>query len=570
MARYRIFLALLLAAPLALSQQAARGSIQGTVLNAATGLPISDAFVELTGIDQGRVKSYTETTRTGGAFSFTGLPPDDAYQIVVSAEGYRTAAHGQSNTDEPWVAIPLAAGQHLRDVQISLHPISFIRGKISDSQGKPLQGATVFAMRTLYEAGRMVLQSVQSTVTTVRGEYRLSGLPAGSYFIRVAARNTDSTADVYLMNPSAADRAPVGRRTSVSREPEGYPLIYYPGTLLQSARAINLADGNFAENVDVAVPRVRTGRVRGGVVGENGKPVPAGRIQMVLKGESPESNWTRHVELKDGQFDLRAVYPGSYVLTASVGSNDSRLWGRVGVEVGEGEVRTIAVPVAPPASITGSIAIENWEGPSDPDLSTLSITLAPSSTERLDGGFAAGRTVGGSVNAAAGPNGAFVLHGVPPGSYRILLSENPSGSDPRPLRGAYVKRIALGAAEMPNPMLEVDGHSSEPLEIRLSTASGTLDGRIVDEQRQNVPLARAVLVPADRSRLHLYLTAQAGSTGRFQMQGIAPGDYKVFSGRRFQDGAWQDPDFLARYENLGAPVHIEEGNSEYVEVTQVH
>jgi hypothetical protein len=46
--------------------------------------------------------------------------------------------------------------------------------------------------------------------------------------------------------------------------------------------------------------------------------------------------------------------------------------------------------------------------------------------------------------------------------------------------------------------------------------------------------------------------------GHFHADGIPPGDYRAFSWTDVENGAWQDPDFLRRFEDRGRPVRITE------------
>jgi hypothetical protein len=99
--------------------------------------------------------------------------------------------------------------------------------------------------------------------------------------------------------------------------------------------------------------------------------------------------------------------------------------------------------------------------------------------------------------------------------------------------------------------------------------SGGLDGRILEEGRDSGVAARVVLVPEARHRRDLYAAFVASSTGRFQLQGIPPGNYKIFAWKDAPEGSWFDPDFLDAYEDRGLPVQIAPGSAEYVELKRM-
>jgi hypothetical protein len=65
--------------------------------------------------------------------------------------------------------------------------------------------------------------------------------------------------------------------------------------------------------------------------------------------------------------------------------------------------------------------------------------------------------------------------------------------------------------------------------------------------------------------------ADAGgvASGQFRLAGVAPGDYRMFAWEDVPTNAWQDEEFMRKYENRGTAVHIEEGGSEQCQVTTI-
>jgi hypothetical protein len=130
-----------------------------------------------------------------------------------------------------------------------------------------------------------------------------------------------------------------------------------------------------------------------------------------------------------------------------------------------------------------------------------------------------------------------------------------------------VKSIRNGDSDVADKGLHLTSVFEGTLDIVLGLDSGGLDGRVLDEARESG--ARVVLVPEARHRRDLYFALVASSTGRFQLQGIPPGNYKVFAWKDAPNGSWYDPDFLQAYEDRGLPVQIAPGSAEYVELKRV-
>ena len=69
-----------------------------------------------------------------------------------------------------------------------------------------------------------------------------------------------------------------------------------------------------------------------------------------------------------------------------------------------------------------------------------------------------------------------------------------------------------------------------------------------------------------RQRTDLYKVVTTDNAGHFKMQGVTPGEYKLFAWESVEQGAWQDPAFIGTYENAGRPTHIYEGTSENLQL----
>ena len=563
MTRFAILLsALLLQAP---PFQNTRASIEGVVVHNSTARPVARASVELMVIEGPRVVSRTVTTREDGTFAFTNLPPASGYQIVVRGEGFWPTAFGQQYSRGPWTPINLKPGERLTNLRVVVPAVSRISGRVLDSLGKVQAGASVHAMRASYTEGRRELVSVANTVTSMRGEYRFGSLNPGRYYIRVSPINVAPVALLFT-NPAMYDRTDPLRRDG-ARETEGYRTVYYPDSPVELAKPILLAPSQALDEVDIIVTKSETSRVRGTVTNEaTGKRAAAAEIYLLPVGSSPDSNWSRYFESRDGTFDLRAVQPGMYFLNALAMDNDlltagrgtGKVAGRVVVEVRSGETHNFDVRVSPGADITGRIVID--DSTVTPDFSALTVNLASSTVEPIDGTLSRFRTDPLTAMAPVNSDGTFRLTGVTPWDYRLSLLG---------LRGGYIKSVRRGESDILANGLRVDGKAGSTMEIVLATDSGRLDGRVLDADRREVASARVVLVPDTRSRHDLYITATTTNTGRFQASVIPPGRYRAFAWNDVPGGAWLDPDFLAVHENRGTPVEIQSEASEYLELTLI-
>jgi len=157
------------------------GRLEGRVIDASTGLPVTVATVEL--FSFGGVPFGLSITGAGGSYSFEGLP-EGTFVVSALAPGYGAVA----------VPVSVAAGRTTtRD--ILLDPAAGVfTGRITDATtGEPVAGAAV----SILTAGNL---RVGEVATCSRGIYRTPGLAPGDYFLvfsgpGYAARSFSVTAE---------------------------------------------------------------------------------------------------------------------------------------------------------------------------------------------------------------------------------------------------------------------------------------------------------------------------------------------------------------------------------------
>jgi hypothetical protein len=162
-----------------------------------------------------------------------------------------------------------------------------------------------------------------------------------------------------------------------------------------------------------------------------------------------------------------------------------------------------------------------------------------------------------TIQAAA--DGSFQFNSVMAGEYRVAVRNLPPG--------AYVKSANLDGVDILRTPFVLTGPSSGSLDIVVSAKSGQIRGSLVDERSETIPLMQVVLVPMrDRGRVELYKTVVTDEAGSFNMTGVPPGDYRMFSWQSIEPFSWFDPDVVSRFEDRGSPVHVSESSTENVQV----
>ena len=554
-------------------------SIQGVVVDAASNLPVYAAVVELTAVKGGQVLTYSDVTGKDGKFQFPDVQPGSGYQLVASDPGnYRTGAFGQYTPNDIWNAITLTAGQSMTDVRIVLTPVSSIGGRVTDASGKGVGRAQIYALRATYSAGRRILQLARQAQTAENGDFFMGGLESGQYYVRTNPANSADYRQLFE-SPAGWDLLP-NRKDG---EPEGFPTYYFPGTMdLASAKPVDLLNGGRARDINIRVAKIRTHRVSGTVLAETREgyaPQSAAksRVLLVPRTAGSESNLTRWVNSNDdGQFEFRGVFPGSYYLVAIASGNPAQLTARKPVEIRDSDLLNQSITAAQGFDISGTIRFQDWQLGPPPDYSQLAINLVADITAPIDRSFRGYRFSPATITVVPTSNGQFTLRDIAPWDYRIVVTLNPRlATDarlPLDLKAAYMASIRLGSTDILTNGLHVDGKPDGAIQLEVATNSGSIFGRVLDENHETVIPAKMVLAPegALRKRLDLFFQVPVSPTGRFSLDGIPPGRYKLFAWAHVEDGAWLDPEFLHVYEDRGTSVEIDESGAHPIEVPLIH
>jgi hypothetical protein len=78
-----------------------------------------------------------------------------------------------------------------------------------------------------------------------------------------------------------------------------------------------------------------------------------------------------------------------------------------------------------------------------------------------------------------------------------------------------------------------------------------------------------VLVPPDdkRTQSELFRSGTVDAAGGFSVKGVPPGDYSVYAFDTVEPGAWQDPEFLARFDGKAKKITVREKETATAEVS---
>ena len=465
------------------------GAISGIVRNGLSGKPIPRAVVALRSSGSGAplARIVRQLTDEQGRFVFRALAPFDNYTLTATKLGYVEGSYGQRAMSGPPGAIALTDGLWFGKADILLWKPGAIGGRVFDEHREPLVGVYVRVLAQQHIAGQRKLVGGPAAKTDDRGEYRIAGLPPGTYLVSVpSAQNTvpagtpagptldeitssDALATQLMFNSLGApprgdarlDLDPAARLVvgnyATPPPPSGgrtfaYPMAFHPGaTSPASASSVTLGLAEERTGVDISVQPVATARVSGSVEGPAEvisrlllRLVPVGLEELATGSEAATT-----IVAADGRFTFLNVPRGAYAIDARRSTTEFVLEGGVPGAVlpsppgisGGGSSNSGTFPSAPPGTgyITRSRSGDDryWTSATvtvdAANVENLVVTLHPglrlSGRMVFEGSTRAIVTAPMAGGGAVGPGGVTTVRTPPPATLPVVQVE-PAGGDP--------------------------------------------------------------------------------------------------------------------------------------------
>jgi beta-lactamase regulating signal transducer with metallopeptidase domain len=506
--------------------QTGTGVIRGRILRADTGQPLRKVRVSLRA--QGVGDLPVATTDDEGRYELEGLPPA-RFTLTASKGGFVTLEYGQRRPNETGRPIDLEDDQTLDRVDLALQPGGAINGVVLDAYGEPLAGVIVQALRQQFFDGRRVPDAgppVTADVTNDLGQFRLFGLPAGSYFLGATDSGAQGPGIVLMMTPT------------------GRAVTFYPGThQALEAVPIPVEAGQDVDGLSFAVTPPRSASIEGVVRTADGR-VPSGAALSL--GQPSMDGWSfRNGSIRpDGSFAFPNLSPGEYTITARLNSPGRQI-ATAQVLLDEDAV-SIALTMRTGDALRGRMTFET---------NTPRAALEPSSVRLRLEGVDATPSFPFADQVSLRDNWTFEAEGLA-GRYR-LRATLPNGWG--------IKAIRRGEKDVTDQPLEFSGDDVEGVEVQLTNRLTTIAGSVSDTRGQKVTDATVVMFADDaktwRPGSRFVRIARPDQDGRYRIEGLPPARYLAVAVDFLEKGSEWSPDTLDRLRKLGTDVRLSEGES---------
>jgi hypothetical protein len=130
----------------------------------------------------------TMRTDGSGRFAFEELPAGK-YDLRADKAGLGTANYGADSVRELGDTITLRDAETRVNLKLRFLRAGTISGRVVDADGEPVSGIPVHLLRSGRNLAERVLLSYLKTYTNDRGEYKITGVDPGEYYLRCMLSN---------------------------------------------------------------------------------------------------------------------------------------------------------------------------------------------------------------------------------------------------------------------------------------------------------------------------------------------------------------------------------------------
>ncbi len=325
----------------------ATGSVTGRVYLSDTKAPARKAFVYLEpaaalleDAPEGRGQanggvSMSAQTRFDGSFAFNHVA-EGTYYVIASSPGYVSPytalylaeARSPYGDWQPLGPAQKAAKQTVlktipritvsnlpASTDVTLERGAAISGNITYDDGGPAGSLQVTALSRMHQEGKETWASFKSLpgsefrpiYTDDRGNYRISGLPAGKYLVQVTL---DLTQQITYISHGSTSTSSVGNHFDI--------VTIYSGSTprLKDATGFSVDLGEERAGEDLRIPISKLHTIRGNIVSaHDGHVVNGGQVTLFYTDDKSIAAAGNSSE-EDPGFTLNFVYEGDYTLTS--------------------------------------------------------------------------------------------------------------------------------------------------------------------------------------------------------------------------------------------------------------
>ncbi len=602
------------------------GAITGTVVDSATGQPVTGAIVQIEGGPLREDYHIRQISDGQGRFAFLRLANTGTYRISVTKFGYLGGGYGREASHEDALRnITVREGGWIGNLRVPIFKPGEISGVVRTEAGEPLVGVYVRAYARTFIAGHERLVAGPITITDDRGQYRLGRLMPSRYVVQVPSIQMSAPASATLALTEEAAIAMDGDQQliigrfplpppSVGTARLAYPPAFHPRAIsISDADVVTLGFGETKAGIDVTLTPVKAVSISGRVTGPS-EALANRSVRLVARGMDGlglGSESASALVAPDGAFRFFNVPAGEYTLEAPLSLAEPMLdatqrqtalqlprpfaavtakqtspgapfiaasavqfggvgagpmySGRMRLTVGSGQASGIILPLARLATISGRIVIDGdvrQDRGRLPAIVSVSLDAADGRGTHSGVRFPVAGPSPHRGDSSATPASVFEVTNVEQGQYWIRVPAD-----------WLVKSVTWRGRDYSNVPLDIAGGDVTDVVVTVTNQRPAIAGVVRAPDGTNPGAVAVVAFPADRSaRLNTgaqpttLLSVIAGESGNFWIAGMPAGEYMVAAIPQALLHDWRSPARLDEFERFATRANVRWGQTVTLEL----
>jgi hypothetical protein len=508
-------------------------TLSGTVVNAATGAPVSRALVQI--YVNGQRQMLTDSD---GRFTFSGLPEG---QTGITAQKPGFFQEGMTPFGGGWPPPATATmGSDAQTAVVKLVPESVIIGRIS-SNGRPVEDVPVRVIASQVTEGRKEWAVRGTASTDEDGQFRIANLTAGDYYLDVGPR--------WL---------PGGLGVLKGHE-AGYARIFYPSMPgADSAPPLTVGMGQRSE-LELSLELEPWYRIHGAV--RSSEATQNWNVQLLDATGERESPAKR--DMQSGEFETWAP-AGQYTMRV-MGFGERGIAGIADVPLSvNADVNGVQVALGPETSIPVHVKTEKTRTQEtgaggtqriyfQSGTNRVVVEAPPISMWLRRTGFSLGGVPTVRPDQSGKPE-TLALRDLQPGTYWVDFAKSPPW---------YVESAACGDVDLlREPLTISSGVPCSAIDVTLRDDGADLT---VSAQWEGAPEQGILLLIPEKAPQQAVMSTLPRS-GETEVGDLAPGAYSLILLERADGLEYKNPEAIGEYLSKATHVTLGAGQKGAVKV----